>query len=86
VSTLVITTDKATYAPGDPIIVTLSTDGQMVQTVTVTGEVTETDGTELPAETSTTVDGIWGPVSAPGYTTVQHPDAPNVFTLTPATS
>lgn len=81
-STLTIATDKATYAPGDPIIVTLSTDGPMVSTVNVTGKVTEPDGTELPAETSTTVDGIWGPVSAPGYTTVQSDTQPNVFTLT----
>lgn len=81
-----IDTDKTIYAPGEPIIVTLVTDAPMTQTVTVTGSVTEPDGTELPAQTSTTVDGIWGPVSAPGYTTVQHPDAPNVFTLTPATS
>jgi hypothetical protein len=82
-STLTITTDKTSYAPTDPIIVTLSTDAPMVETVTVTGEVTEPNGAELPGQTSTTVDGIWGPVAAAGYTAVQSTTNPAVWTLTP---
>jgi hypothetical protein len=81
-STLTITPDKASYGPQDVITVTLSTDAPMTQTITVTGNVETAGGVELPAETETTIHGIWGPVSAPGYTAAQTDD-PAVWTLAP---
>lgn len=75
--------DKPGYAPSDTIVFTVDAGAPMSATTTVTGSVELPDGTVLPAESSTTIEGVYGPFAADGYTVVQDPDVPNRFVATP---
>jgi len=72
------------YDVGDVIHFQVAVSVPMAKTTTVTGSVELPDGTELPAESTTTVHGTYGPFVAEGYTVAQDPDDPSRFTLTPA--
>lgn len=76
--------DKAFYSPTDPIVVTVTTDADMEESVTVTAHVVAFDGVELDATGSATVTGAFSLDPVAGYDTAQSADNPAVFTLTPA--
>lgn len=79
-----ITFSKPSYQPGETIDFEVTVDEPMSSTVTVDGHVTLPDGTVLPATSTTTVDGVYGPFTASGYTVTQDPDDPAHFTAAPA--
>jgi hypothetical protein len=83
-ATATLTFDQLSYGPVDPIHFQVVVSVPMSVTTTVTGSVELPDGTELPAESTTTVHGTYGPFVAAGYDVEQDPDDPSRFTLTPA--
>lgn len=83
-ATAALTFDQLSYGPDDPIHFQVVVSVPMTATTTVTGGVVLPDGTELPAESTTTVHGVYGPFVAAGYDVTQDPDDPSRFTLTPA--
>lgn len=83
-TTVTLTFDQSSYGPADTIHFQVSVSAPMTSAVTVAGHVTLPDGTSLPAESTTTVHGTYGPFTADGYTVTQDPADPSKFTLTPA--
>jgi len=84
-STASISFDKASYTTTDDIVVTITTDAPVSESLIVTGHVVGADGVEVDFSGSTTVTGgtfSLDPVA--GYNTAQDAGDPAVFTLTPA--
>lgn len=77
--------DKDTYAPTEVIRFQVVVDPEpMSRSVTVTGSVEAADGTELPAEATTTVHGVYGDFIAAGYIVDQDATDPSRFVAAPA--
>jgi hypothetical protein len=83
-ATATIVFDRDSYGPADDIHFQVQVSVPMTETRTVTGAVKLPDGTSLPAESTTTVHGVYGPFTADGYTVVQDSADPSRFTATPA--
>lgn len=82
--------DKTSYGPSDPITFTVNPGQPMTAVVTVAGTTELPDGTVLPAETTTTVSGIYGPFTVSSdagvtYAVTQDPDDPAVWHASPST-
>jgi hypothetical protein len=83
-TTATLTFDQPSYGPGDTIAFTVSVNAPMASSLTVAGHVVLPDGTNLPAESTTTVHGVFGPFVADGYTITQDPANPARFVAIPA--
>lgn len=82
-TTATLTFDRDTYGPGDTIGFTVTVDAPMAVVTAVHGTVETPGGVLLPADSTTTVHGLYGPFTAAGYTIVQDPEDPATFTATP---
>lgn len=71
------------YNVGDTVHFQVVVSVPMVVTTAVSGAVELPDGTHLPAESTTTVHGTYGPFVMAGYTVTQDEDDPSRFTATP---
>lgn len=82
-ATATLNFDHDSYGPADPITFTVTVDAPMTAVTAVHGTVELPDGTALPADAVTTVHGVYGPFTAPGYTVVQDAVDPAKFVATP---
>ena len=82
--TATIRFDKDSYAPGETIGFQVLVDQPMTSTITVSGSVELPAGEALPATSTTTISGLYGPFTAPGFVVSQNAADPSRFTAVPS--
>lgn len=81
---VVVKFDKDSYAPGETIGFQVVVDQPMTSTITLSGSVELPSGETLPATSTTTISGLYGPFTAPLFVVTQDEADPSRFTATPA--